>query len=213
MGKHMKAAHPQLWQLFRACRNNSGNYNALLSNINSAVSAVAMKIEKNKKSQIRWPSAITANVDGLVKSNLLLLMWQIANGYGRIGANCPIFDLYLRSLGTNTAANRHTLQDSYLRLLSSLALSEVQKELSECLSVSLSADGWKSRTRQEFVSVSAAWCKILPDNTWKISAANLDILHVPGSCTADALESLISSAVEDFVRAILICFVNIILLV
>jgi len=200
MEKHMIAAHSLFWTQFRACQGNAGNYNALLANIDNAAKTVASKIEKNKKNTLKWPRAVEARVDGAVKSNLLLLMWQISNGVGRISANCPIFDLYLRSLGTNPAANRHTLQHSYLPLLSSLVVRELHDELSECNSVSLSADGWRSRTRQDFVSVTAAWMKTVADGTWKIGVAELDLVHVSGSCTANNLETLISNSVEDFVR-------------
>lgn len=205
MEKHMVAAHPLLWTQFRACRGNAGNYTALLANIDSAAKSVASKIEKNKKSFLKWPRAAEAKVDGAVKSNLLLLMWQISNGVGRLSANCPIFDMYLRSLGTNPAANRHTLQDSYLPLLSSLVVGELHDELSDCNSVSLSADGWRSRTRQDFVSVTAAWMKTVADGTWKIGVAEVDLVHVSASCTANNLETLISNSVEDFVRIRSLC--------
>lgn len=203
MVKHMSAAHPLLWNMFLGCKNNAASYNTLLANIDSAAKVVAAKIEKNKKSTLKWTRSFEAHVEGAVASNLLLLMWQIANGIGRMSSNCPIFDLYLRSLGTNPAANRHTFQESYLPLLSALVVEEQREELSECSSVSLSADGWRSRTRQDFMSVTAAWMKTVADGTWKIGVAEVDLIHVSGSTTAETLETLVSNSVEGFVRVLL----------
>lgn len=198
--QHVKAAHQLLWQQFCACKNNADNYNVLLANIDSAFKTSASKIEKNKKNTLKWPKAVAANLDGAVRSNLLLLMWQIVNAVGRLSANCPIMDLYLRSLGTNPAVNRHELQVSYLPLLSSLVVQLQQRQLADCTFVNLSSDGWRSRTRQDFVSLSAAWMVTLPNHTWKIEVAEVDLIHVSGSVTADALEALIKDTIEDFVR-------------
>ncbi len=199
---HLKSSHPLLLNQFKACKANNGNFNTLLANIDQLAASTAKKVENNQKSRLNWHVVVAKGLAGPAKSNLLLLMWQIANGIGRLPANCPIFDLYLRSLGNNPAANRHTLQDDYLPLISELVAHKTTADFSSALSVSLSSDGWRSRTRQDFVNVSGATMLTRKDKTWEILAAEFDIIHVSGSCTADTLESLIKSSVEEIVRTI-----------
>jgi len=196
---HLSASHSLLLTQFRACERNIANFNAILGSIDILAAKTAKTIENNRKNRLNWNKVVAQDLAGPAKSNLLLMMWQIANGIGRLPANCPIFDLYLRSLGNNPAANRNTLQDDYLPLLSSLVVDKTKADFSDALSVSLSSDGWRSRTRQDFVNVTGGRTKTLSDRTWKLQAAELDIIHISGSCTADTLETLIASAVEEFV--------------
>jgi hypothetical protein len=197
---HLSASHPLLLTQFRACQRNIANFNALLGNIESLAAQTAKTIDTNKKSRLNWNTVVAKGLAGPAKSNLLLIMWQIANGIGRLPANCPIFDLYMRSLGTNPAAHRNALQEDYLPLLSSLVFDKTKADFSDAISVSLSSDGWRSRTRQDFVNVTGGRTKTLSDKTWKLQVAEFDIVHIPGSCTANTLETLITGAVEEFVR-------------
>lgn len=197
---HLKSTHPFLLTQFQSCKRNIGNFNALIANIENLDAQATKTIEKNRKSRLNWNNVVAKDLAPQARSNLLLLMWQIANGIPRLPANCPIFDLYLRSLGTNPAASRNTLQNDYLPLLSSLVVDKTRADFSDAKSVALSGDGWRSRTRQDFVNVTGGRMKTLPDKTWEILVAEFDLIHIPGSCTADNLESLIRISVDELVQ-------------
>jgi hypothetical protein len=200
LSKHMKACHPLLWTQFNSCKMQKENFNALSTNIAQLEASTTAIIQKNRKNTIQFPTKkVNDGQSAVLKSHLLFLMWQVANGLGRYAANCPLFDLYLRSLGSNIAPNRHTLQDSYLPLLNALVISQLAKEMEECLAISLTSDGWRSRTRLEFLSLSAAWCYDKADGTWGLKISVLDLIHAPASCSADTLEVLITFSAQELV--------------
>jgi len=199
ISKHVKAKHHLFWSQLKACRNSKDNFKILRDNINKLRIDAEKKVAKTKASQLRFAKLSTGNMDAAVRSNLVLLSWGVANVIARYSLNCPIFDMYLKSLGSQPAPNRHDLATMYLPQLDSLVVEEIKDSLKDCVSVSLSCDGWRSRSRRDFLNITANWIS-QNDGVWRIEVANIDFVYLPGSCTADDnLETEVLAAVEDMV--------------
>jgi hypothetical protein len=198
ISKHVKAKHHLSWSQLKACRKNMDNFKILRDNISKKRIEAEKKVVKTKASQLKFAKLATGNMDAAVRSNLVLISWSVANVIARYSLNCPIFDMYLKSLGSQPAPNRHDLATMYLPQLDSLVVEEIKDSLKDCVSVSLSCDGWRSRSRRDFLNIAANWIS-QKDGVWSIEVANIDLVYLPGSCTADNLETEVLAAVEDMV--------------
>jgi len=199
---HCAAHHPLLLTQFQSCKNAKGSFHVLEQNIeNLNISALA-NIEKNKKNGSRFFKMVNIGLDHRIKVNLLLTMWSVANGVSRISVNCPIFDTYLKALGTEPALNRHLLEDVYVPAVDKLVIEDLVDDLSSCKSVSLSCDGWRDRARRDWIGVCVYWTSEETNvDLWKLRCVHSDLIYVPGSASANNLETFVLGSVAQYVHS------------
>jgi hypothetical protein len=90
------------------------------------------------------------------------------------------------------------LATTYLPQLDALVLDQIKDDLKLCQSVSITCDGWKSRNRRDYISISASYMTT-KDNRWQVKVTNLDLVYVPGSCDANNLETLVLGSLHEIV--------------
>jgi hypothetical protein len=199
--RHVRDEHRLVWTQFDSLKLNTGNFNVLQRTVQRLSEEADKKIEKATRNQLKFEKL--ANPDtGLpekVKSNLILLSWSIANVVGRLALNCPLFDAYLKSIGSTPASNRHDLAAVYLPQLDSLVSETTMASLRGIFSASISCDGWRSRTRRDFINITVQYTGDV-DLHWGIIVTHLDLVYVPGSCTAEHLEMTVLGSADEFVR-------------
>lgn len=200
--RHVKEKHPLLWTMFEDLKRNTGNLNTLLTSIKNLNDAAEKKVTKAAKSKLYFMKLVApgTGVPEKAQTDLVLLCWSIANVVGRLALNCPIFDFFLKKIGSIPAPNRHTLADVYLPQLDSLVRSVVQDALTTVQSVSLSCDGWRSNNRGDFINITMQYTA--PKGAgWAIVVQHLDLVYLPGRSTGEHLSSIISDSANSFVRS------------
>ncbi len=156
--RHVKLKHLYLHDEFLRCKNGDGNFNRLMETVETLNKNALEKLRVKKLKNDRFFSRfLDDGMEKLLKANLKLMMWAVANGIPRIALNDPLFDSYLNDLGTPAAPNRHSLQEDYLPQLDALVVKEIKDELKNVSSVSLSADGYRDRVRRDWVNVTIYW--------------------------------------------------------
>jgi hypothetical protein len=200
--KHLELHHPTFLLQLQNCKNNLENFRVLETNINKMGEVARKKLEKNQKGKLKFDKLIDSGLSEHVKSNFIMLAWGITNLISRYSLNCPIFDLFLKSLGAQPAPNRSDLALLYLLQLDALVRLENESDLKNCFSVSASCDGWRARIRHAFMSITLGRTtekESKNGKVWAVGAICADIIYIPGSATADNLETAVLASLNEMV--------------
>jgi hypothetical protein len=198
--RHVEKIHPQLYSLFLNCKQNRGNINELTESIAKLDGeSVAKAAKRRRRSDSFFSKAV--GLEMAVTSDLRLLLWAVTNGISRNALNDPLFDAYLKSLGSQLASNRHTLQDQYLPALDDLVVDTMSSELKEVKCIALSSDGWRDRARRDWINIVLSWISTSRLNLkkWEIFSVEPDLIYLPSSATADTIAYLINDSLESVV--------------
>lgn len=198
--RHLAACHPHLLLEYSNLKANRGNLNQLLETIERLDGeALQQAAKKRRRSDSFWAKAL--KLEASVASDLRLLIWAISNGISRNSLNDPLFDTYLKSLGAQASPNRHALQESCLPILDRFVTDSFSSELNGIASVALSSDGWRDRTRRDWVNIILAFIvDSVTEKKWNIRVIEPDLILIPGSATANTIALLINESLERIVR-------------
>lgn len=206
--RHALARHPDLLMEYTNCKNANGNFNALFEKIERINADRLDRIAKKRRRSDTFFNNAVAGLENRLKSSLTLLMWATANGVPRNALNCPLFDTYHEQIGAPAPPNRHTLQSTYLPQLDSFVVDEIKRILSNCLSVGLSADGWRDRTRRDWIGVHIyAIIDTFENNQlmWKLIVVAPDLIFMESNATAENIATSVSQSVDLFVHSFSLC--------
>jgi hypothetical protein len=179
--------------------NNTDNVNGLKEHIDARYADSLAYTNKKRKKQGKLEFK-AVKLDKAVVSELRLMLWAVSNGISRNSLNDPLFDDFMKSLGTHLAPNRHTLQDEHLFVLDQLVLESIREKLKGVPCVSISSDGWRDNSRRDWINVVITWCGESPEKkTWKIFCVEPDLIFLPTSATAEAIAYLINQSVDSIV--------------
>ncbi len=198
--RHVEKHHPALFAKFEACKERKGNLNELFEEIDRLDGVATEKATKRRrKSDSFWSKA--TNLEKEVTSNLRLLAWAISCGVSRNALNDILFDSYHKSLGAPPPSNRHLLQDSYLPAFDELVRASIIESLKKASSVSLSSDGWRDRSRRDWINIVVQWIGDSSNTPkkWDILVVEPDLIFLPSSATSDTIAYLIDDSLESFV--------------
>ena len=123
-----------------------------------------------------WSKAV--NLDKSVISYFFLLMWAIANGISRSSINDPLFDAFLKSIGTEPASNRQILQSQHLVAI------DVRVGINDsksAMSVALASNGWRYRARHDWINVVICFIvnSVSKEPKWEIRVIEPDLIFLP----------------------------------
>ncbi len=197
--RHLAAVHPELFAQFSDLKHNRGNSNQLVETIDRLDGEAVQKAGKKRRNSDRfWAKAI--DLETSVASDLRLLIWAISCAISRNSLNDPLFDAYLKSLGAKPSPNRHELQESCLPVLDRFVTESFTSELNGVASVALSSDGWRDRSRRDWINIILAFIvDSVTEKKWIIRVIEPDLIFMPGSATAQTIALLINESLERVV--------------
>lgn len=206
--RHLRTFHTAFFDRFHRCKAGRSNWNELEELIASHDTDVMEKVTKaRRKSDSFWKKVDGSGVgaDPRATSQVVLMLWAVANGISRVALNDTIFDVYHKLIGASPPDNRHTLQDEHLPVCDELVMRDCMQRLKKTAAVCLMADGWRDLVRRDWIDAGVQWTEEIYDRVlervkWLISVAHLDLIFVPGSATTEAINDLIANSVDDFVR-------------
>lgn len=202
INRHLFRWHKDILQMYNDTKINKQNINQLIEKIEQLDSAAVVKATKRRRqSDSFWAKAI--KLEPSVISEIKLLMWAITNGISRNSLNDPLFDSFLKSVGAQMAPNRHTIHDQHLPVLDHLVLDSQRSELKNILSVALSSDGWRDRSRRDWVNIVVTFIRDSKTaKKWEIRVLEPDLIFLPSSATGDTIAFLINDVLDSVVRII-----------
>jgi hypothetical protein len=200
VSRHVEKIHPELFTLFNNVKNTRGNFNELIERIDRLNDGALQKATKRRRLSDKFFSK-SLKLQPAVTSDLRLLLWAIGNGVSRNAINDVLFDQYLRSLGTQPATNRHTLQNQYLPVLDDLVRAGFKDELKSLHSVAIASDGWRDRTRRDWINIVLAFIVDSEQGPkkWNIRNIEPDLVFLPSSATGDTIAYLINNVLDSIV--------------
>lgn len=200
ISRHVETLHPELFSAFQNAKDNRGNWTTLLEEIDRLNGDSVQQLAKQRRhSDSFWAKAV--DLEPAVASDLRLLLWAISNSISRNSLNDPLFDAFLKSLGSNPSPNRHTLQSQYLPVLDGFVIDSFSDDLEGILSVALSSDGWRDRARRDWINIVLAFIVNAKNGKkWLIRVIEPDLIFLPSSATAETIAYLINNALEPLVR-------------
>lgn len=90
----------------------------------------------------------------------------------------------------------------YLPQPDRLLIHHVTDRLRKVRSVSLSSDGWRDRSRRNWIELGVTWMATADDESaWTIEVVDIDIIHLPGDIFGNVLAAAVKESVECFVPA------------
>jgi hypothetical protein len=200
--RHLGSKHPTFYEKFQQARNNQHSSSQLEEEVAAAQSAALAKVAQIQTSKEKFFRR-TLELPVKTRHDLRLLLWSLANGVPRVALNCPLFDGFLRDVGSTAAPNRHDLQQEYLPQLDSLVQRFVLNSLKGVRSVAVSSDGWRDVTRRDWLDLGVAWVSdgASQKSPWEVIVVDLDLIPIPGSSTGDNLETLVRESLEQYLPA------------
>jgi len=202
--RHAESKHKFLLENLERCKDNSAHVEELLKKVAALNEDALLRLSKLNKNSIKFNKKALA-LENKTKSELILLMWSIANGVPRNALNCPILDKFFKCIGSITAENRHDLGGMYLEQLDLLVQREQTKLLAETRFVCPTSDGWRDLARRDWVDLGVTFMIRLP-KLFQIAVLDLDLIHVPFGTSGDVLEVLVRESIDERVFFI---FINI----
>jgi hypothetical protein len=194
--RHCESLHPEYSQAFEKLHRGELTLFELERRVSTKLAETIDFIRKQYSSKLQFRPQ--ASVDNATRSSLLLTAWASANGISRLVFSCPIFDSFLKSLGSAFTTNRKSMQSDFLPKLDTLVSSSIRNTLENIPAVSIICDGWKDCMKRSFLSVSVSFMDTV-DARWVIRTVDLDLIPVHGSSTGDAIEHLIQKSLLEYV--------------
>jgi hypothetical protein len=108
--RHCNSKHPDFAEKYRKLDDSSISLQALVTDVDAVFAKTESRLKSLKAGKLRFSPL--RNISNEMRSSLLLCAWACANGISRLALGDPLFDAFLKSIGSNMPVCRKALQTS-----------------------------------------------------------------------------------------------------